>query len=732
MIRKSLSMWFLVFLCMLFPMLSTATYKEPVSSFIPTVIPDATAYTTYPMASFMLPVPTQLVRTIQKSPRWISGVKGSFRYAIEGIKANCIDDDGDWWTDAVDPNKPWFMCPDLVHNNPSCSDLYSSPPAESGVEQLTGSPDGYCDEDSGIQKTADVDGVGDVGLFKTKTNGLIVDVNNLTPSESHLIYGTMISGGDTDPIGLHLRVFGSGGSQTAGDEGVTVARLAASETYGYAEGTLTGAASLNLPNDYPNWVPGGMYGPDALPMKKLIFTDPLSEFESQFAGIGKLIVVSGDAVSLSGSTVNRPPGLREVDSSYLPAQNIADRVTQDYNWTMQADLPSNINAGTWCVSDSANDVEIAGVLRSYWLMISDINPLDRTQFDTEWFGQSTDYKYPEKIFYSGNLSFAPCAKIVDVQTNGEGRTTNVIVHNVGSNLPAISNGTAFEIPHYGEWSVAGTRYVANRAYGNRGSGVEVLNTLGSGGRLQMKSAFEAGYTGVVNSDPAISDLDDYTFGAWENGLYMPPGAATNGVNYHYLNMNQASGNKAIRIKPPSTDSNWGDGNSNYLTFVDVEESGVNWDIRLNRDKGWMIGDSLPIVAIDDTAGINSGDTLEYDGQNWVPTAPSSGVTWSEQICSTNCKVSQWNTYVLATASGITIQTPTAAGSTGDKIVIIGFSGSITIDPDTTNPAAGTQTATLNGVQTNSTFNIGSLYSTYEVTVFSQSTSAMYGGRVSTP
>jgi hypothetical protein len=457
------------------------------------------------------------------------------------------------------------------------------------------------------------------GTLKTKTGSLFIDHTNLTPSEAHPLVVNLFTGGDTDPNAASISVYASGGSQTGGDEGINGIRL----------------------TTIPNW--GAAYGTATVPVTTGSYVDVslggISNDESKFVGVGKLLVLSGSSrveTAYDGTTTTRPPGTR-LDNNFASG-GYGGHTSNLYNWSIDSGtgpLPAKITADNWCVSDSANDYYIPGTATfgKFWLQIKAIEPVSRETFATHWYGQSADYRYPAGIRWSGDYTFAPCytvTKITEQAGATQYETTGINIYKTDADAATAETDVAIEITPYGEWTATGIKTIQSARIPVNTDGFVATSSLvqdttntSVGGYFQLRDAFKAEYSGgCLSAVDASSCLVDKKYAGWETGLKIPAGGAGIGMDYAYFNHHIGSGASMFQLRPPATFGNW----SGFYDAVVMKVYGYGgFNLRLHGTRGWGVGSAtgkfFPLISAatvdDNNASTTDGAILEWDATNDV-------------------------------------------------------------------------------------------------------------------
>jgi hypothetical protein len=498
-----------------------------------------------------------------ESPFTNGNYKMYSNFAFDGIKAVCM-------TDGLgpgvhgDPAKPWELdCATSAEDVRVCVGSGNPYPC------CTGEGTGSC-----------VPGEGNVE--KTKSTSLMIRQHVVTPGENFAQQLTQVTGGDSDSITLHVRQFSMGGSQTGGDEGTTNIRVSNQDYYWTAEGTATVPATT------------GQFD--------LTFTTPNPSLDHSVAvAEGKLIVFTGAEQTQtvpSGDDTYRPAGTTKTN---LPINGgYGAHLSNEFNWTLDTALPAGVEEG-WCFTDTASAYQTQdGVNTHHWLRISGVNGT-RTAFSTEYWSQSNDKRYPPYYQWSGSYKYAPCAHIVKPIYDSAPNEGNAAGARLYKTTTWDSGGSpvAFQIPAYGEHKMAGVRVISasNLAVAERVYGFEATNKTGTKGKFQHDAAYVATHSGTIRFDRSLSDLDDGNYHAWDAGLLCLDDGCRVGIKYEFQDGHQGNGSAAVAVDPPGTTSNWGEGNGNYLTLIDVEAEST-LDLNLNHDEGLMQGQDPLIVESD--------------------------------------------------------------------------------------------------------------------------------------
>jgi hypothetical protein len=552
-----------------------------------------------------LPVQTDPYLTNSVASPFTNGnYKMYSNFAFEGIKAVCMTDGLGLGVDG-DPAKPWELdCVTSAEDNRVCVD--------SGDPYLccTGEGQGSC-------------GVGNIE--KTKSTGLMLRQHVVTPGENFAQQLTQVTGGDSDSITLHIRQFSMGGSQTGGDEGTTNIRIVNQDYLWTAEGTATVPATT------------GQFD--------LTFTTPNPSLDHSVAvAEGKLIVFTGAEETQtvpSGDDTYRPGGTTKTNEAINAGYGA--HLSNEFNWTLDTALPVGVEEG-WCFTDTASAYQSDdGVTTHHWLRISGVNGT-RTAFSTEYWSQSNDKRYPSYYQWSGSYKYAPCAHIVKPIYDSAPNEVYAAGARLYKTTTWDSGGSpvAFQIPAYGEHMMSGIRVISssNLAVASRVYGFEAINnTSGTKGKFQHDAAYVASNSGTIRFDRSLSDLDDGNYHAWDAGLSCLDDGCRIGIKYEFQDGNQGNASAAISVDPPITTSNWGEGNGNYLTLIDVESESA-LELNLNHDQGLMQGQDPLIVEsdIDTFAGLNgivADETLTKQSDIDSPSELNGivGVTLTQTIAS---------------------------------------------------------------------------------------------------
>ena len=500
-------------------------------------------------------------------------------------------------------------------------------------------------------------------LRKTKSNALYMQMTNLSPGEAHMINAELLGGGDTDPNGMHLRVLQSGGSQTGGDEGINGIRLVTNVSWGASFGTLDGDLSAATGNEVPVDITG------------------VSEYETNFLGVGKLLVISGSPEAFSVTLADQSSS-----SPQRPKQSVlrgfANNGGVRGSFLLDSDLPATVDAGNWCMYDPAMDYFAGGTGPAdthYWLRISEVarstDPGNPTpSFTTSWYVQGQDLKYPTYLLWSGEYHFAPCYTITKVEQDPSTKVTNrVYVYKTVDHTEL--SGADWEVTPYGELKQTGVKVLqaANINPAFAGAAFTAVHELGTldGSRFQLPKAFSVEHSSAcLTADRATSCIEDGTFGAFEVGMEIGEWSANKGIRYRYPDADSSLGFAPLEIRPTTGQSglNWGltGSTGRFHTVIDVYQH-VDKSIILNGTYGWGVGRTgtkwFPLIStatvtghtdgrfltwsntdsayvetapgLDDLTGVDltttaptSGDVLSFDGTNWVPGAGGGGTNTS--------------------------------------------------------------------------------------------------------
>ena len=545
------------------------------------------------------------VETALNSPKWVSGLKYEPIFNLDGEKADC--------TSGSDSTKPWFDC-----------------------EART-------------------------GLFKTKSNGLYLQMTNLSPGEAHMISADLITGGDTDPNGMHLRVQASGGTQTAGDEGINGIRLVTNPNWGATFGTLDGDLSAATGTAVPVDIAG------------------VTTYETNFVGVGKMFVISGSPEAFSVTLADQSSS-----SPQRPKQSVLQGFPNNGgtrgSFLLDSDLDARVDAGNWCMYDPAMDYFAGGTGPAdthFWLRISEVarstdvgNP--PPSFTTSWYSQGIDLKYPNKLMWSGEYHFAPCYTITKVEQDPSTKVTNRVYVHKTVNHTELS-GADWEVTPYGELKQTGVKVLqtANIFPAFSGAAFTAVHEVGAafGSRYQLPKAFSVEHSGnCITADRATSCIEDGYFGAFEVGMEVDEWSANKGIRYRYPDADSSTGFSLAEIRPTTGQSglNWGltGSTARFHTVIDVYQH-TDKSIILNGTYGWGVGRTgtkwFPLIStgtvtghtdgqfltwsdgegayvetapgLDDLTGVDlttaaptNGDALTFDGTNWVPGAGGGGGT----------------------------------------------------------------------------------------------------------
>jgi hypothetical protein len=464
------------------------------------------------------------------------------------------------------------------------------------------------------------------GLYKTKSNALYMQMTNLSPSEAHMITAELLGGGDTDPNGMHLRVLQSGGSQTGGDEGINGIRLVTNVNWGASFGTLDGDLSAATGNEVPVDITG------------------VSEYETNFVGVGKLLVISGSPEVFSVTLADQSSS-----SPQRPKQSVlrgfANNGGVRGSFLLDSDLPATVDAGNWCMYDPAMDYFAGGTGPAdthYWLRISEVarstdsgNPAP--SFTTSWYVQGQDLKYPNYIMWSGEYHFAPCYTITKVEQDPSTKVTNRVYVEKTVNHTELS-GANWEVTPYGELKQTGIKVLqtANINPAFSGAAVSAVHEVGtaSGSRYQLPAAFSVEHSSnCVTADRATSCIEDGTFGAFGVGMEIGEWSANKGIRYRYPDADSSLGFAPLEIRPTTGQSglNWGltGSTGRFHTVVDVYLN-VDKSLILNGTYGWGVGRTgtkwFPLISTATVTGHTDGHVLTWSNSDsaYIETAISAG------------------------------------------------------------------------------------------------------------
>jgi len=515
-----------------------------------------------------------MIETTLLSPKWVSGLKVEPLFNLDGEKAYCAAGPGL----GSDPNKPWYTCPDS-------------------------------------------------STRKTKSNGLYLQMVNLSPGEAHAIHTEMITGGDTDPNGMQLKVLASGGSQTGGDEGINGIRLVTNVNWGASFGTISEALPAATGVDVSVGITG------------------VSEYETNFVGVGKMFVLSGSpeafTVTLADQTSSSPERPKQT-----VLKGFANNGGVRGPFLLDSDLPADVEAGNWCMYDPANDYFAGGTGPAdthFWLLISEVarstdagNPAP--SFTTTWRTQSVDNKYPNYLMWSGEYHFAPCYTITKVEQDPATKVTNRVYLHKTVNHTELS-GTSWEVTPYGEIKQTGVKVLQtaniNPAYS--GAAFTAVHEIGAafGGRYQLPSALSVEHSGgsCVTADRATSCIEDGRFGAFGSGMEISEWAAQLGTLYRYPDADSSAGFALAQIRPTTGQGglNWGltGSTGRFHTVIDVYQH-ANKSLILNGTYGWGVGRTgtkwFPLISTATVTGHTDGSFLKWSAADsaYVEGVPALG------------------------------------------------------------------------------------------------------------
>jgi len=605
-----------------------------------------------------------MVETALDSPKWVSSLNMDHLFNLDGEKVVCEGS-----PTPSDPTKPWFDCE------------------------------------------------GRTGHLKSKSNSLYIQMANLSPGEAHMIQADLITGGDTDPNGIHLRVFGTGGSQTGGDEGINGIRLVTNPNWGSAYGTLDGALSSATGTAVATDITG------------------VSEYETNFVGVGKLLVLSGSPEAFTVTLTDQSS-----TSAERPKQSVLQGYTNNGgtrgSFLLDNDLPATVDAGNWCMYDPAMDYTTAHTgTAHFWLLVSDVarstdagNP--PPSFTTTWYAQGQDLKYPAYLMWSGEYHFAPCYTITKIEQDPSTKFTNrVYLHKTVNHTE--SSGISWEVTPYGEIKQTGVKVLQtaniNPAYS--GAAFSAVHEIGAafGSRYQLPAGLSVEQSGgCITDDRATSCIEDGRYGAFTSGVDIGEWAAQLGMLYRYPDADSSRGFALAQIRPTSGDGgsgtqyfNWGgDGATNrFHTVIDVYQH-IDKSLILNKTHGWGVGRTgtkwFPLIStgtvtghtdgqfltwsdsdgayietapgLNDLTGVDlttttpaNGDALTFDGTNWVPGAGGGGTNNSfsnfqaigageASLFSGGGTMPAWNVAYTALAfngASYTVSLPEIANTTAD-------------------------------------------------------------------